>query len=97
MASNGQPCLNCGSILDAGRSPVRVGGKHWYCAACAPLCCMCRRPAAASPPEELDQWRVNGFLINNRQFICGDCDWPGQLRKALAMEGDSALHPRQDA
>lgn len=53
----------------------RVAGQFHFCEACTPWCCVCHHSARDYTPQALDDWRVNGFRLNNRQFICGRCRW----------------------
>lgn len=54
---------------------ILVSGRYRFCRDCHPVCCVCRRSSEGDSGADLDEWRVNGFRINNRQFICGNCRW----------------------
>ena len=67
-------CDGCG-LSDARKAEtLLVAGKFRFCSACLPVCCVCRR-SCGDDDAARDEWRVNGFRINNRQFICGRCRW----------------------
>ncbi len=68
-------CDGCGLGGVRVEEVVLVGERFPFCVACAPVCCVCHRSSTREDAAARGAWRVNGFRINNRQFICGRCRW----------------------
>ncbi len=68
------PCTCDGCGLSSADT-ILVSARYRFCPDCHPVCCVCCRSSGEDEEAERDDWRVNGFRINNRQFICGGCRW----------------------